>query len=107
MLRTAQWGGLGVNRVGLLADIGRANNIEPLGVSGHDAVLDAVVHHLDEVSATVRSAVQIALFGRTARLLASRCSRYVTDARRNGLEDGIEVLHGSVRSEEHTSELQS
>src|ERR1019366_2157164 len=72
-----------------------------LGVSGHDAVLDAVVHHLDEVSATVRSSVQIALFALPAHLLASRCSRDVNDARRNGLEDGVEVLHGGVRAADH------
>src|ERR1035437_1737125 len=101
MIRITQGSRLRVNRVGLLTNIGRANNIQPLGIGGHDAVLDSVVHHLDEVSASAWSAVQITLFSRAAHLLASRCPRYVADARRDGFEDGIEVLHHRVRAADH------
>ena len=34
---------------------------DPLGVGGHDAVLDPVVHHLDEVPGAARPAVQVAV----------------------------------------------
>ena len=39
-------------------------HVEALGVRGHQAVLDAVVHHLDEVAGAARAAVQPALLGR-------------------------------------------
>src|SRR5262245_46639829 len=63
VLRIAQRRRLGVDRVLALADIGRAQNAEPLGIGGHDSVLDPVVDHLDEVAGTVRPAVQIAALG--------------------------------------------
>ena len=58
---------LGVDGVRLLADVGGAQDVHALGVGGHEAVLDAVVHHLDEVPGAVRPAVQVALLGGAAR----------------------------------------
>ena len=55
---------LGVDGALRVADIGVVEDVEPLGVGGHDAVLDAVVDHLDEVPRAVRPAVQVALLGR-------------------------------------------
>ena len=40
--------------------------LSPSAIDGHHAVLDAVVHHLDEVTGAVRAAVQVALRGRVA-----------------------------------------
>src|SRR5271169_5044902 len=48
-LAVTQWRRLGIDRVGLFADIGGAQYPQALGVGGHDAVLDAVVHHLDKM----------------------------------------------------------
>src|SRR5208337_5070513 len=93
--------GLRINSMGLLADVGGAQKTKPFGVGGHDAVLNSVVHHLDEVTAPAWPAVQISLFGRTAYLLASRCLRYIADARCNGFEERIEVFHGRVRAADH------
>src|SRR5947209_536019 len=56
----------GVSRMGLLADIRRLEHGHAFGVSGHDAVLDPVVHHLDEVAGAVRTAMEIALFSSSA-----------------------------------------
>src|SRR5205823_3123421 len=44
----AQGRRLGVDLVRLLADIGVAQDGQPLGVGGHNAVFDPVVDHLDE-----------------------------------------------------------
>ena len=38
-------------------------DVEPLGVRGHHAVLDPVVDHLHEVAGAVRAAVQVAVLG--------------------------------------------
>ena len=67
----AQRRGLGVDGALALADVGVAEDVEPLGVRGHDAVLDAVVDHLDEVAgaAAARSA------GSRARRVAGSPSR--------------------------------
>ena len=72
VLGVAQGRRFGVDLVGSLADVGAAQDAQPLGVGGHDAVLDAVVHHLDEVAGAVGPAVQVALLGGAADRLASR-----------------------------------
>ena len=58
VLGIAQWRGLGVDCFGVLADIGSLENAESFGVSSHHAVLDSVVHHLDEMTGAVGSAVK-------------------------------------------------
>src|SRR5215471_21144375 len=45
-----QWRRLSVDRVLLFTDVGSTQHAEPLGVGGHDAILDAVVNHFDEVA---------------------------------------------------------
>ena len=71
----------------------RCRIVHALGIGGHHAVLDAVVHHLDEMAGAVGPAVQIALLGRAAGLLAARRARDVARAGRQGVEDRVEVLH--------------
>ena len=64
MLGVAQRRGLGVDcSWSACAGVGLAQDVEALGVGGHHAVLDAVVHHLDEVPGAVRAAVQVAVLG--------------------------------------------
>src|SRR5580704_309795 len=53
-----------IDRDSLFAGIGRSQHTESLGVRRHDAVLDTVVNHLDEVPRTTRAAVQIAALRR-------------------------------------------
>ena len=73
-----------------LAGVGVVEDVEAFGVGGHDAVLDAVVHHLDEVAGAVGSAVEIAMLGGAADLLASGRARGFVDAGGQRLEDRIE-----------------
>src|SRR6185503_18393659 len=76
-----------------IADVGRAEDAKPLGVGGHDSVLDAVVDHLDEMARAVRPAVEIPLLRRAVGLLASRRPSDVAGARRQPGKDRIETLH--------------
>src|SRR5512133_273492 len=77
---------------GLDPDIGVVQDVEALGERGHDPVLDAVVHHLDEVTRSRRSAVQVALLLRRQFTGAAWCACDVTNAWRNGLQDRIDDL---------------
>ena len=88
---------LGVDRVRLLADVGRLEDAQAFRVRGHDPVLDAVVDHLHEVARAARPAVQVAVLGGAADLLAARRAIDVAAARGERLEDGIETLHASRR----------
>src|ERR1700691_334929 len=66
-LGVTQRRGLRVDLLLVLADVGALDDGQALGDRGHHAVLDAVVHHLDEVPGAVRPAVQVPLLGRAAR----------------------------------------
>src|SRR5262245_62445809 len=108
MLRIAQWCGLGVNPLFLLADIGGTQNAQPFGVSGHNSVLDSVMDHLHEMAGPVRTAVQVPVLGSPFSFIASWRAHDVACAWGQRLEDRIESFnHIRLRSEEHTSELQS
>ena len=56
-------------------DVGVLQDVQALGVGGHEAVLDAVVDHLHEVAGAVRAAVQVALLGGARSPLAARRAR--------------------------------
>src|SRR5208282_1764422 len=71
MFRIAQRRRLRVNGMLLLADVGVAQDIQPLSVGSHEAVLDAVVYHLDEVAAAIGSAMEIAILGSSAELVSA------------------------------------
>src|SRR5437899_7948070 len=101
MVGIAKGRGLGVDLVFLFTDVGVAQDRQTFGIGGHEAVLDAVVHHLDEMASAGRPAVQVALFGRATDLLASWGARDVAWPRRQGLENGIEPPHGLVRPSDH------
>ena len=58
---------LGVGLALDLAGVGVLEDVEALGVGGHDPVLDPVVDHLHEVAGAVRAAVQVAVLGRARR----------------------------------------
>ena len=92
VLGMAQRRRLGVDGPLRLADVGVLQDVQALGVGGHDPVLDAVVDHLDEVAGAGRPAVQVAVLGRSADLLAARRARDVAASRRERLEDRIEAL---------------
>ncbi len=62
------------------------DDLEPLGVRLHEAVLDPVVHHLREVSGAGRADVRVAVLGRERR------------------EDRLEPLHRVVLAADHETE---
>ena len=63
---------LGVVALRAPARVGVAQEVEALGVGRHQPVLDAVVHHLDEVPRAVGSAVEEAALAAARRAVASR-----------------------------------
>ena len=87
VLGVAQRRGFGIDGALLLAGVGVAKDVQPLRVGGHDAVLDAVVDHLDEVARAARTAVQVAVFGGAAYLLPTGRARRRLDTWRQGGED--------------------
>src|ERR1700688_3516314 len=85
----------------LLADVGVLQNVESLGVGGHQAVFDAVVDHLDEMAGTRWTTVKVTLFGRAPHFLAARSSRSITTAGSERFEDGIETLYDVIFAANH------
>src|SRR5581483_7153921 len=89
--------GFGINGALLFPGIGMAEDVQPLRVGGHDAVLDAVVDHLDEVTRAARPAVQVAVFGGAAYFLPTGRAWRRLDTWGQGGEDGIEAPdHGFI-----------
>src|SRR5580700_4845055 len=76
-------------------------DVETLSIGGHDAVLHAVVHHLDEVAGAAGPAVKVALFSGAAYFVPSGGAGNVADAGGNGFEDGIQVFDGSGGATDH------
>src|SRR5262249_56442762 len=70
-------------------------------VGGHDAVFDAIVDHLDEVTGAVSSAMQVTELGGAADLLAPGRARDISSSRGERLEDRIEMPHGHLRAADH------
>src|SRR5436309_4994860 len=101
MLGVTQGRCLGVDRMLLLAHVGVAQDAEALSVGGHEAVLNAVVHHLDEVAGAIGTAVQVTLLGSAVKVLAPGRARCVTRARRQRREDWIEAPDGVLFTTDH------
>ena len=105
VLRIPQRCRFGVDDARLLPGIGRLEDCKPLRIGRHHPVFDAVVHHFDEVAGTTRSAMQIALLGRSgclaARLVASGRARNVAATRSEGGEDRVEVPHRVSLAADH------
>jgi hypothetical protein len=79
-------------------------NIQALGVGGHNAVFDAVVDHLDEVSGAVLATVQVSALGGADDLLPPRRARSRVDLRSERSEDRIQVLDDVVIAANHMAE---
>src|SRR5262252_5875067 len=97
----AQWRGFGINRILLLPDIGAAQNTQAFSIGSHDAVLDTVVNHFDEVAGAVRTAVKITLLRCPAQLLPARCAWDVSRAGCKASEDRIDVFDNSGFAANH------
>ena len=76
-------------------------DVQPLRVGSHDAVLDAVVDHLDEVTGAARTAVQVAVFRGAADLLSTGRARRRLDTWGEGGEDGVEAPDDGFIAADH------
>src|SRR5262249_52598934 len=99
------------------ADVGVLDDVQALGIGGHDAVLHAVVDHLDEVAGARRAAVQVAVGRRARRDLLAALDALAAGidaldlldlgrldaavARRDGLEDRAQALDGRLLAADH------
>src|SRR6266581_7218005 len=91
-------------RVGLairFARVGVLENVEALCISGHQAVLDAVVDHFDEMAGARRAAVEIAFLGSAADFFASRSAVNIATTGRKRFENGIETLYDGCLAADH------
>src|SRR5215218_2182445 len=92
---------LGVGLALDLAGVGVLEDVQALGISGHQPVLDAVVDHLHEVAGPVRAAVEVALLRRRDVPAAARRALGRLDPRRQAGEDRVEPLHCLVGTADH------
>src|SRR5438128_2216407 len=83
-------------------DIGVLEDIKTLGIGLHQAVLDAVMDHLDEMPGAAGAGMDIALLDPDIAAVAAAGAQNVADPRRQRLEDRIEpVDHGLVAADHH------
>ena len=101
MLWFAQRRRLGVDLVHPFADVGGMQDAETLGIGGHQAVLDAVVHHLHEMPGPAWAAMEVTLLRRATEFFAAGRNRGVALAGCEGAEDGIQMPHGRIRAADH------
>src|SRR5262245_26134684 len=97
----AQWRRLSIDLVLVFADVGGTQHAQPLGVGGHDAVLNTVVHHFDEVAGAVWPTMQITLLSGASGLFPPRRARDVAHAWGQTGKDGIEVLDHLLLAANH------
>ena len=81
VLGLAQRRDLGARLRLLRAGVGVVQDVQALGVGGHDPVLDAVVDHLHEVAGAGRAAVQVAVLGGRRRPAAPGVARRASPRR--------------------------
>src|SRR6266702_3005868 len=93
VFRVAQRSGFRVGLAVGLAGVGVLQDVQALSVGGHQAILDSVVHHLDEVARAGWAAMEVSFLGRPANFIPPGCTGYVAATRCEGFENRIEALH--------------
>src|SRR5215831_2538552 len=101
MFGVTQGRGFGINCPALFAGVRVFQDVQPLTVSCHQSVFNSVVNHLDEVARAVWPAMQVAFFGSTFHLLASRRAIYLAATRSERLEYRVEVLNDFRLAADH------
>src|SRR5208337_3050915 len=92
---------LRIDLVWWLTDDRAAQDSQSLGIGGHDAIFDAVVHHLHEVTGSRRPTVQVAHLGGPVAAVSPRGAWDFAPARRQGLEHRVQALHRLNRTADH------
>src|SRR5665811_1600263 len=67
----------------------------------HQSVLDAVMHHLDEVARAGRTGMDVAAFGTGIAFRAVRRTRNIAQPRSECCEDRVEAIHCLLRAADH------
>ena len=93
----------GVRRLCLQSDIGVLDDVQPFGIGRHQPVLDAVMHHLREMSGAVLPAVQVALLGGARIARRTRRARRRVDPGSQRFEDRVEPLHHVRLAADHVA----
>ena len=94
-------------RIGLAnfgASVGCLKNAKAFGDSGHHAVLDAVVHHLDEVACAVGAAVQPALLAGAKGSVIVEGALGSFNAGGDGVEERLKRCHDVLFATDHQGE---
>src|SRR4029453_3695597 len=78
-----------------------AQDIEALGVGLHQSILDAVMHHLDEVAGAGRPGMNIATFGADTAFDAAPGPWDIAQPGSQCDENRIEAIHGLFRAPDH------
>ena len=87
--------------LGQVARVLVTQDVEAFGVGLHQSVLDAVVHHLDEVPGAGRTGVNVAALGARIAFRAPGCARDIAEPGSERREDRIEVIDRLFRTADH------
>src|SRR6266571_4269993 len=74
---------------------------QALSVGSHDAVLNTIVDHLDEVTGAIRSTKKIPLLGSSSNLFTPSSAWCCIDAGSQGREDRVEMLDDLLLTANH------
>src|SRR4051812_25244479 len=91
VFRIAQRRSLSIDLRGMLADVGALQDTKPFRIGRHHPILNAVMHHLDEVPRAIAATVQIPLLRSPPNLLPPRSPRHIPHPRSNSPEDRIPI----------------
>src|SRR5450756_2627533 len=101
ILRVPQRRRFGIRIAQALTGVGVAQDVQPFGISRHEAILNAVVDHLYEVARAGRAAMQISVLDGTRSTLLAWGARRCRDPGRDALENRVQVLDDPVLSADH------
>ena len=87
--------------LGQLLRVAVAQDVEAFGIGLHQAVLDAVVDHLDEVAGAGRPGVDVAALGARIGVLAARRARDVAEPGARRLKIGSSRVDRLLRAADH------
>src|SRR5947199_10770905 len=85
----------------MFANICMMQDVQALSVSGHDAVLNTIVDHFDEVTRTIGSTAKVPLFGSSPHLFSPSSACCCIDTRSQGREDRVEMLDNVLLTANH------
>ena len=90
-----------VDLVWSLTNVRAAQDSQSLGIGGHHAIFDAVVHHLHEVPGSRGPTVQVAQLGGPVDFVSPRGAWDFAHAWRQSLEHRVQALHRLNRTANH------